>query len=71
MKNTNGSISLPVEYWEALDKIRNDSGISRSSLIAICIMNFYQLKPNKKGQLVSANKNLKFLILNNLNTKQK
>lgn len=71
MKNTNGSISLPVEYWEALDKIRKDSGISRSSLIAIAISNFFQLKPDKKGNLRSANKNLKFLILNNLNTKTK
>ena len=71
MNNTNGSISLPIEIWEALDRIRNDSGISRSSLIAISLMNFYQLKPDRKGNLKSTNKNLKFLILNNLNTKNK
>jgi hypothetical protein len=71
MKNTNGSISLPVEIWEALDHLRHTSGISRSSLIAIALMNFYSLKPDKKGNLRSNNKQLKFLILNNLNTKQK
>jgi hypothetical protein len=61
-KRINNSISLTIETWEALDVIRQKSGISRSTLIEIALFNFFQLKPNAKGNLVIMQKDLKKLL---------